>query len=367
MRLAVMQRTSSFLDDQMVFVGLDVHLKSWYVSVWTDVGEHQSFHQDADAHKLAHYLKRRFPEARYRCAYEAGFSGYHTQRTLEQLGVECVVVAPADIASSQKERAFKRDKSDARKLGRELSKGHLEALYVPTPDEEGDRDLVRTRDRIQQSITRVKNRIKGLLYAHGVRIPARFSGRCWSKAFLAYLDEMSEQSSRLVASTRASLRLYLEELSFQRTQLLTANRLVGEAMAQERNRTQDTLLRSIPGIGPKTASTLRTEILDIHRFRSDDRLASYAGLVPTCHSSGERDRDGRLTFRCNRRLRHVLIESAWTAVRRDPDMSRDYHRLTRRMNGAQAIIRIARKQLRRIRAVLLNQRPFESPAALPAR
>ena len=112
-------------------------------------------------------------------------------------------------------------------------------------------------------------------------------------------------------------------------------------------------------IGLLTAMTLVTEIIDVHRFKGLDELASYAGLVPGEDSSGDRERVTGITSRRNPRLRHVLIEASWVAARKDPALLQKLTQLTGHMSKTQAIIRIARKLLNRIRYVLKNRAPYE--------
>ena len=118
-------------------------------------------------------------------------------------------------------------------------------------------------------------------------------------------------------------------------------------------------LASIPGIGIISAMIWTTELIDIHRFRRFDHLTSYMGLVPWEHSSGERSATAGLDCRGNRRLRTLLIENSWAAMRKDPGLMSSYYELTKRMHGNKAIIRIARKLLRRIRYVLIHQTLYE--------
>jgi hypothetical protein len=58
-----------------------------------------------------------------------------------------------------------------------------------------------------------------------------------------------------------------------------------------------------------------------------------------------------------------LIEAAWQAIRVDPALLDNYQTLTKRMKGSQAIIRIGRKLLRRLRAVLLSGIPYQKGVA----
>ena len=115
-------------------------------------------------------------------------------------------------------------------------------------------------------------------------------------------------------------------------------------------------LMTVSGIGFKSAIILYTEILDIHRFRTFDQLKSYAGPVPSTHSSGDNTRG--LTHRRNGYLRWVLIEAAWVAVRKDPALLRSFNKLITRMIKQDAIIRMAVKLLNRIRYVWKNDCPY---------
>lgn len=354
-----MKATHGRFGDQMIWVGIDVHLKSWKVSVWSEHGEYNTFSHSPNPKALHGYLTDRFPGADYRCVYEAGFCGMWIARRLIAMGIDCMVVAPQDVPTTSKERTYKSDPRDARKLARELRKGELEPLYVPSEEEQSLRDLVRTRGRIIGKAARVKNQIKGLLYSHGVEIPERFAGRKWSRNFVKWLDELSKQkASPLGRGSQLALGMYLSELSFHRVKLLEATRAVEEQMCEEQTRTSYELVQTIPGIGRQGAATIVSELITGDRFSTENKMASYFGLIPSTNSSGERQRDGGLTMRCNRRLRHVIIESAWRAKRLDTELMADYTRLCRRMRKQQAIVRIARKQMNRLRYVLENKKPL---------
>lgn len=114
---------------------------------------------------------------------------------------------------------------------------------------------------------------------------------------------------------------------------------------------------------------LLSELFSIDRFPSFDKLASYAGLVPNEHSSGESEQKGNITRRRNPYLRHILIESAWVAVRCDPERLEQFRKLQKRMKAQKAIPYIANMQLRIIRRVLREKtpyikRPFPKPERL---
>jgi len=117
-------------------------------------------------------------------------------------------------------------------------------------------------------------------------------------------------------------------------------------------------LLTIPGVGFVTAATLYTEIMNINRFRRFDELSSYVGLVPSTHSSGEKERVTGMGQRQNVHLRNILIESAWVAVRKDPAMTMVFGKLSKRMKKQEAIVRIAKKLLSRIMHVWKQQEDY---------
>ena len=119
---------------------------------------------------------------------------------------------------------------------------------------------------------------------------------------------------------------------------------------------------SAPGVGLISSMTLLTEIVDFKRFKNLDSLASYSGLSPTEHSSGDKRIIGHLNRRCNSRLRKVLIESAWTAIRWDEELRSFYDRQVaeRRKPKGEAIILVAKKLLSRIRYMVLHNEPYVS-------
>jgi transposase len=103
---------------------------------------------------------------------------------------------------------------------------------------------------------------------------------------------------------------------------------------------------------------LLTELYDMNRFKTLDTLCSYVGLIPNTSSSGEKDTKTGMTSRRNALLRAAIIESAWTAVRKDPALMMAFNELCKHMIKTKAIIRIARKLLSRIRYVLKNQQAY---------
>lgn len=345
-------------DGQNIYVGIDVHLKSWTVTVLTERLHHKTFSQPAKVDSLVSYLNRHFPDGNYFSAYEAGFSGFWAHYQLVQMGVKNIIINPADVPTSQKEDLQKTDAVDSRKIARSLRSGELTGIHVPTIETMETRTLLRVRDALVKDLSRMKQRVKSLLYYYGISYPPGFesSGTHWSRKFMKWLRE---DVKLFTPEGMAGLKLLLDSIESQRKLLLEATRKLRLLSCGERYKVDYELLRSVPGIGLITAMSLAVEFEDISRFPNSDRLAGYIGLVPTSHSSGDKDNKGEMTFRGHIQLRSKLIECAWFAARIDPALNIAFSKLIQRMEANKAIIRIARKVLNRIFYVLKYRKMYE--------
>ena len=344
-------------EGQNIYVGMDVHRKSWTVSILMEDVILKTFHQDADAESLHRYLSKNYPGASYHLAYEAGFCGFWPYYRLSDLGINSIVVNAADVPTNQKDKTQKDDKRDSKKIVRSLRCGTLSAIHVPDMSALSDRSLVRARWALVKDMVRNKLRIKAFLYFFGIDYPEVFSRSTthWSKRFINWLRSINLTH----ATATQSLNAYIDQLEDQRKHLLEITRKIRKLSKSEKYKQNIGLLETVPGIGGITSITILTELGSIDRFKDADHLAAYVGLVPTCHSSGEKDNKGEMTFRHNGRLLQMIIESSWSALRDDPALSLCYGKLRGRMNKNNAIIRIARKLVNRIYAVLKKQEEYK--------
>ncbi len=96
--------------DQNIYVGFDAHLKSWKVTVMAEEMVYKTFVQPPEPELLFNYLSKNFPGGKYHSAYEAGYCGYWIHDKLVSFGINSIVVNPADIPTTDKERVQKEDK-----------------------------------------------------------------------------------------------------------------------------------------------------------------------------------------------------------------------------------------------------------------
>ncbi len=338
-----------------IFVGMDVHQKSWNISIHLERTFVRSFTQPPSVDALVHLLHRDYPGATYMCGYESGYCGFWIERDLRYKGVPCQVLHAADIPQTAKQKLVKRDPVDSKKIGEALSAGTANPIYVPIEDDERDRSLIRYRDRLLKDLTRSKNRIRSLLYEFGVDLPERFNSG-WSNRFIQWLKEMDQ----VRGSARITLDHMIGQVVLLREMLLKVNRDIKALQNSQKYQQKMHWLTSIPGIGPLTAITILTELFDIRRFSSFRHLNSFVGLYPMEHSTSEQDHKGAIMIRHNKHLRKILVENSWTAIRHDPVLTLAFNQWKSRMTSKRAIVKIARKLLSRIRYVLINETTYSN-------
>ncbi len=341
-------------EKQPFFVGLDVHKKSWTITIRSNKMHLKTFSMNPSTQQLFRYMNNNYPGGLYQTVYEAGYCGFWIHKQLEEYGFDSIVINPADVPTTNKEKTNKRDKVDSRKLSRELENGSLQGIYIPDEFHQQLRTLCRLRYRIMQSQTRVKNRIKGLLSYYGILVPEHCELCHWSKAFILWLQSIEFS----FPAGKESLRFCIEELLSHRKRLAELIRVLRKNINQYELSQLISNLCSVPGIGFVTASTMYCELIDIKRFDNLDHLASFVGLVPSTTASSDQEYDRGLTFRYNKHLRYLLVEAAWIAVRKDPVLTHKFSQLTRRMTKQNAIIRIAKKLLSRVQYVWKNQKRY---------
>ena len=182
-------------------------------------------------------------------------------------------------------------------------------MHVPSADVRAWRELITFRRKLVEKRTRSKNGIRGLLRSLGLRTPRKLG--LWTKRGLVWLKQLT-----FVNSMHALKRdLLIEEIGGLSGQI---RRVEKELERYSANNVAVQLLRSIPGVGPRTAEAVAAFIDDPHRFPDSKRVGSYFGLVPSQDQSGNTNRLGHITREGSATVRQMLTEAVWQAVRRSP-------------------------------------------------
>jgi len=327
------------MSQNTLFVGIDAHLESLSIAVLPEGAEGPEPVRvlPNEPSRIRRYFRGIASRGPIEAVYEAGCLGFVLHRQLTGLGITCMVAAPSRIPQLPGDHR-KTDRLDAERLAQFLRGGQLTAVTPPTPDLEALRSLMRLRLAIQQDVVRSRHRLQKFLLMRGHAF--REAGN-WSAAHMRWLADLK-------------LELGEDQLTLDFLRMELDSRIGGLKILDERiaRRAEDpdvaqqvVALRTFRGVGVLTALCTIAEIGDPRRFRCADQVASYCGLVPSEHSSGERIRRGGITKAGNPRLRRLLVEAAQHAAR---PIGPGYAREARRANAPAPIVALAREADQRL-------------------
>jgi transposase len=217
----------------------------------------------------------------------------------------------------------------------------LRSIRVPSIEEELQRQLSRARQQLVKERTRVMVQIRRRLYLFGYhQTHAKILQRRWVK----------EQIQSLSASS--PLRVVIEsQLKLWECVALEIKTIEAHLKQQASKCNLESVYRSVPGIGKVSSRILACELGDMKHFKNEKSLFSYVGMTPTENSSGEKIKRGHISRQGKPIIRKVLVEAAWSAIRRDAEIREYYKKLSSRTGGQRAVVAVGRKLIGRARAL----------------
>jgi transposase len=253
-------------------------------------------------------------------------------------------------------KRIKTNRLDANKLAEGLRGGQLHGIHVPPPIYRELRHLVQLRDSQVAQLTASKLRIKSLLTYENIPFPAE-NGK-WSGKVLQQIAELPCNSS-----VRFKLDQLLDNLTFHFLSAAKVQKQIRHFCNQQPELRQNLgFLTSLPGVGMITATHALARLGDWRQISDVRQIAGFLGLVSSEHSTGDKINRGEITRIGDKRLRSKLIQCAWTAIRRDPELRAFYRsiyaRQPKKVAARKAIVAVARKLTTRMYAVLHQQRPY---------
>jgi transposase len=226
----------------------------------------------------------------------------------------------------------KNDRVDARKLATLLFLDQVPEVHVPALDVRAWRAAIEFRRKLVDKQTMVKNQLRALLRGHGIAAPHRKG--LWTRKGLQWLAEV-ELPTPLVRLQRQCL---LEELTSCRARVQEMEK---ELNAIGRAHGGVCLLRTIPGVGPRTSEAVVAYIDQPKRFNRSKQIGSYFGLVPCQDQSAGTNRLGHITREGPATVRKLLTEAAWQGVQRSPEIRAYFERIERQDPGRKKIALVA--------------------------
>ena len=295
-------------DHREAFVGIDVAKLRNAIAI-ADAGregEVRFFGEvDASGASMRRVIQRIAAKLdRVHFCYEAGPTGYGLYRLVRSLGHECTVVAPSLVPRKPGDRV-KTNRRDAVALARLLRAGELTAVWVPDEGHEAMRDLVRARTAAVETLRVHRQQVSAFMLKHG-RVYPRKKG--WTMRYLGWLQEQQFDHP----AHQIALQEMVEAVRISKERVERLGRVIEEFVPNWSLAPIVRALQTLRGVDLIVAVTFATEVGDVQRFESPRQLMGYLGLVPGERSTGETVRRGGITKAGNGRVRHMLVESAWT-------------------------------------------------------
>ena len=318
-------------NEQSIYAALELSKNSWLLAIQVPGRDNPSLYPIGGGN--AEGLMAKLDAARNRLAkvsgqtpkvtlcYEAGYDGFWLTRFLEQRGIECLVMEPASLQVNRRARRVKTDRIDVENILHTLiawcrGERHVCSMVViPSVEEEDLRRTHRERNRLVRERTAHINRIKGLLFAQGIR------GINVMKDYktLALAELITGTGRSLPKRLGREITREIERLALVQEQLVEIEHERDQAptpcAGTERKRHD--LLR-LNGIGPTISAILAREVY-YRRFANRRQVASYIGLAPSPYDSGDGRRSQGISKAGNSLARYSLIQAAWLWLRHQPN------------------------------------------------
>lgn len=253
------------------------------------------------------------------------------------------------------EAKVKTDSLSAYHLAQLLRIGYIPEIYVPDEKTIKLRELIRARVYLVRLKTRMKNKIHSLLDKNGFHNHPGTD--LFGKAGRDFLRKLT-----IGKPEEGIIARYLEIIEKLEENIKAFEIIVGNNIDETK---EIKLLRSIPGIGRIASHLLLAEIGEIGRFRSKEKLCSFAGLCPKVHCSGEVEHRGHISKAGNSYIRWILTECAQVASRHSPGLRRIFCRIQRKHGTKVAMIAVARTMLEIVFNVLTKGEEFSESKAFP--
>jgi len=298
----------------MNYVGLDVHYRMSTICILNQNG--QKIKQETIRGGWPKLLARMAELDRpFAVCFEASCGyGYLFDR-LTKLARRVVMAHPGKLRLIFR-AAHKNDRVDAEKLAKLLYLDEVPAAHAPSMDVREWRELIEFRRRLVDKQTGCKNQLRCLVRTNGLRAPRGL----WTRKGIAWLAAQAWPT----LSSQVRCELLLDDYAAHVAKIRKVTRLLDQMAMRHPG---VTLLRTIPGVGARTAETVMAYIDNPRRFARSSQTACYFGLVPRQDASGGVNRLGHITKQGPPTARKYLVEAAWQAVRRSPKVRARYERI----------------------------------------
>lgn len=338
----------------MYTVGLDVHSSRSNLCILDDHGKKVRERVVRGSPREVVRELSRLDQA-FKVCYEASTSCGWLYDQLSPLAARVAVAHPGQLRLIFKSKK-KNDRVDAAKLAKLLYLDEVPCAYVPGVAVRSWRAMIEHRTALVEKRTRTKNALRAVLRSQAIAMPAK--KKLWTREGLAWLGRVE-----LGAPGDALRRdMLLEELAHFERQIVRVTQELDRIGADHPG---VTLLRTIPGVGPRTAEAFVAYVDDPRRFRRTKCVGSYFGLVPSQDQSSSTNRLGHITKQGPGTVRGLLVEAAWRGTLCSPSLRAFFERITGHDKDRRkiALIATAHHLARVMLAMLKTGTPWEERLA----
>ena len=337
----------------MLYAGLDYHLRTSDLCILNDDGKViKQLHVCGRFAEVAEALAKLKEPLEVVFEATGGYGPLHEK--LSAVARRVVMAHPASLRLIWGTRR-KNDRIDAQKLAKLLYLDAVPPAHVPQPAVRQWRRLIELRRSLVRRRAALKNQVHALLRTCGIAAPATlFSRRGMSWFMEQELDEASSLERAVLIEQMRNIKDQLQA--------------VEKALAKSSNADgRVTLLMTIPGVGRRTAEAFCAYVDRIGRFSRSGKVGSYFGLVPCEDTSAGKERLGHITKQGPAVMRQLLVEAAWSGVRKSPTLRKRFEQLCGEGPGRRkiAIVAMARHLSQVMAAMLRDHQPWheQTPAA----
>jgi len=329
----------------MYYVGADLHKEQ----TWFYIMDQNGFKIDSKSiTNSPDSLKSYFATipAPFTLAVESTYNWYFFVDIAEQFA-EHVYLANSFELKAFAKRHKKTDKIDARLIADVLRKGFLPTVFIPDNSIRMLKEVLRYRMNLVRDRCRNIFRLKNTLDKLGADSNGDFTTD--KRLREIPLDSFDENQRYIIAGYIGRIITLSQQIRSMKTYL--RDELLGDKDIQ--------YLITIDGLDYFSAALLKSEIADISRFASFNRLCAYAGLAPRVSQSGSKKaHHGALMVNRRKNLQWILIEVVFHFIKATPERQARYEEFKNHKGANTAKIIMARQLLKIIYHVLKEQRPY---------
>jgi transposase len=280
------------------YIGLDVAMKRTFICVLNEQGKvvHEGS-ENTDPHLIADYLSKIGIEE-MTVGFESGSLTPYLITGFKERAIDAICMDARKLSPILALKVNKTDKNDARGIADALRIGMYTQVHSKPEESVKRAILLASRRALVEQQTHFKNTVRGLLKGYGIRLGS-VSAKKFSTAVMARIENCDQ-------TVISSIRCLLDAFDKIVEEAGKIEKLMLEIAHQDNEVRR---LMTVPGVGPVTAMTYKTEIFDATRFKESRSVGAYLGMTPTQYASGETQRQGKTSKRGSKELRYLLVEA----------------------------------------------------------